>query len=128
MTTTPASPVVLIWFLNVPATKWISCHFETTVADQTCSVSQSQYTVLPMDLPYSNRTERRISRFFTLSSLCGEPFPTRTLKWPGRNREQIKCNTSSAFHVQHVVLRATWYEGTDQLLSLTEFKSHLIEH
>ena len=27
---------------------------------------------------------------------------------PGRNRVQITCNTSSAYHVQHVVLRATW--------------------
>ena len=29
--------------------------------------------------------------------------------------------------MQHVVLRATWYEGTPQLLSLTELKSHLFE-
>ena len=53
--------------------------------------------------------------------------PTRILKWPGRNRVQITCNTSSAYHVQHVVLRATWYEGTAQLLSMTEFKSRLFE-
>ena len=29
--------------------------------------------------------------------------------------------------MQHVVLRATWYEGTAQLLSLTEFKLHLFQ-
>ena len=29
--------------------------------------------------------------------------------------------------MQYVVSRATWYEGTAQLLSLTEFKSHLFE-
>ena len=29
--------------------------------------------------------------------------------------------------MQHVVLRATWYEGTAQLLSLSELKSHLFE-
>ena len=29
--------------------------------------------------------------------------------------------------MQNVVLRATWYEGTAQLLSLTEFKSHLFQ-
>ena len=46
---------------------------------------------------------------------------------PRRNRVQITCNTSSAYHVQHVVLRATWYEGTAQLFSLTELKSHLFE-
>ena len=39
----------------------------------------------------------------------------------------ITFNTSSAYHVQHVVLRATWYEGIAQLLNLTEFKSHLVE-
>ena len=37
----------------------------------------------------------------------------------------ILCNTSSAYHVQHVVLLATWYEGTAEPLSLTELKSHL---
>ena len=50
-----------------------------------------------------------------------------TFTWSGRNRVQITCNTSSAYHVQHVVLRATWYEGTAQLLSLTEFKLHLFD-
>ena len=39
----------------------------------------------------------------------------------------IMCNTSSAYHLQHVMLCSTWYEGTAQLLSLTEFKSHLFE-
>ena len=42
---------------------------------------------------------------------------------------------SCANHVQHieplsrasVMLRATWFEGTAQLLSLTELKSHLFE-
>ena len=56
--------------------------------------------------------------------------PTHTLKWPGRNRVQITCNTSSAYHVQvsmTVMLRATWYEGTAQLFSLTVLKSHLFE-
>ena len=77
----------------------------------------------------NNRIQRRYSRFFTISSQRRELSPTRTLKWPRRNRAQIiiMCNTSSAFHVQHVVLRATWYEGTAQLLSLTELKSHLFE-
>ena len=36
---------------------------------------------------------------------------------PDSKHVQITCNTSSAYHVQHVVLRATWYEGTAQLLS-----------
>ena len=34
--------------------------------------------------------------------------------------------SSRAYHVQHVVLRATWYEETAQLSSLTELKSHLL--
>ena len=50
-----------------------------------------------------NRIERRNSRFFTISSLRRELSPTRTLKWPGRDRVQIMCNTSSAYHVQHAV-------------------------
>ena len=47
-----------------------------------------------------------------ISSLRSEPSPTRTLKWYGRSRVQITCSTSSTYRVQHVVLRATWYERT----------------
>ena len=73
----------------------------------------------------NNLIQRRYSRFFIISSQRRELSPTCTLKRPRRSRVQITCNTSSAYHVQHVVLRATWYEGTAQLLSLTELKSHL---
>ena len=48
----------------------------------------------------NNRIQRRYSTFFTISSQRREPSPTRTLKWPGRNRVQITCNTSSAYRVQ----------------------------
>ena len=48
----------------------------------------------------NNRIQRRYSRFFTISSLRRELSPTRTHKWPGRNRVQTMCNTSSAYHVQ----------------------------
>ena len=41
--------------------------------------------------------------FFTISSLRREPSPTRTLKWPARNRVQITRNTSSAHHLQPAV-------------------------
>ena len=75
----------------------------------------------------NDRIERCNSRFFTISSLHREPSPTRTLRWPENNRVQITCDTLSAYHVQRVVLPATWYEGTAQLLSLTDFKSHLYE-
>ena len=75
----------------------------------------------------NSRIQRRNSRFFTIFSLRREPSPTRTLKLPGRNCVQIMYSTSSACHVQHVLLHATWYKGTAQLLSLTEFKSHLFE-
>ena len=44
---------------------------------------------------------------FTISSLRCEQSPKRTLKWPGPNRVQITCNTSSAYHVQHVVCHVT---------------------
>ena len=63
-----------------------------------------------------------IRDFFTISSLRREPSPARTL-----NRVQIICNASSASHVQHVALCATWYEGTAQLLSLSKLQSHLFE-
>ena len=75
----------------------------------------------------NNRIQRRNLRFSAMSSLCCEPSPTLMLKWPRRNRVQITCNTSSACHVQHVVVCATWYEGTAELLSLTELKLHLFE-
>ena len=61
-----------------------------------------------------NRIQKRNSRFVIISSLRREPSLARTLKWPGRSRVQITRSTSSAYHVQHVVLCATWYEGTAQ--------------
>ena len=48
----------------------------------------------------NNRIQRRYSRFFTVSSQRRELSPTCTLKWPRRNRVQITCSTSSAYHVQ----------------------------
>ena len=48
----------------------------------------------------NNRIRKRYSRFFTISSERRELSPTRTLKWPGRNRVQITSNTSRAYHVQ----------------------------
>ena len=72
----------------------------------------------------NNHTQRCYSRFLTISSQRRELSPKRMLKWPRRNYVQITCNTLSAYHVQHVVLRATWYEETAQLLSLTELKLH----
>ena len=52
----------------------------------------------------NNRIQRRYSRFFTISSQRHKLSPTRTLKWPGRNRVQIMCNTSSGYHMQ-----VSWY-------------------
>ena len=51
--------------------------------------------------------ERLNSRFFTLSSLRRELSPTCTLKWPQCSRVQFMCNTSSAYHMQHDMLRGT---------------------
>ena len=64
-------------------------------------------------------------RFFAIFSLRRKLSPTRTFKWPEHNCVQIMCNTLRAYHMHHVVLCATQYEGTAQLLSLTEFKLHL---
>ena len=90
------------------------CHAKIEVANQTCYNKKKK-----------NNSNNNIIRIQRRNSLRREPFPTRTLKWPGRNRVPIMCNTPGAYHLQHVVLRATWYEGTAQLLSLTELKSHL---
>ena len=51
----------------------------------------------------NHRIEKCDLRFFTISSLRRELSPTRTLKWPERNRVQITCKTSSAYHVQPAV-------------------------
>ena len=91
-----------------------------------CTVSEFRHTIIKKN-NNNNRIHRCNSRFFTISLQRREPSPTRTLQWPGRNHVQITCNTSSACHVQYVVLCATWYEGTAQLLSLTEFKSESFE-
>ena len=87
----------------------------------------------------NNRIQRRYSRFFTTShskalfeifyNLLTAP---RTVS---NTYTQVARAQSCANHVQHiqrlscasVMLRATWYEGTAQLLSLTELKSHLFE-
>ena len=58
---------------------------------------------------------------FTISSLRPELFPTRTLKWPGRNRVQITCNTLGARHMQYIVC----HKGTVQPLSLAVLIMHL---
>ena len=47
------------------------------------------------------------------------------LKWPWRSRVQIARNL--ALITCNIVLLATRYKGTAQLLSLTEFKPHLFE-
>ena len=90
-----------------------------------------QFSVLLHWLPFkynnnnNNRIQKHSSRFFTITSLCCEPSPTCTFKWPAQ---------SCANHVQHIkcLLRATcvsatWYEGAAQLLSLRELKSYLFK-
>ena len=75
----------------------------------------------------NNRIQRRYSRFFY--NLHTAP---RTVS---NTYAQVARAQSCANHVQHierlsrasVMLRATWCEGTAQLLSLTELKSHLFE-
>ena len=69
----------------------------------------------------------RYSRFFTISSQRRERI--------SKMYAEVAQVQSCANHVQHierlphasVMLRATWYEGTAQLLSFTELKLHLFE-
>ena len=42
-------------------------------------------------------------KIFIITSLGHELSPIHALKWPGRNRLDITCNTSSTHHVQHVM-------------------------
>ena len=111
---------------DIHGERWIQ-YSTVMVCDQHPRVDCLE-TTLPAGWALNNNPiEKRNSRFVTISSLRREPSPTCTLKWPRRNRVQIMCNTESAYHVQYVPLRATWYEGTALLLSFTEFKSHLFE-
>ena len=75
----------------------------------------------------NNRIQRRYSRFFY--NLLTAP---RTVS---NTYAKVTRAQSCVNHVQHikrlsrasVMLCATWYEGTAQLFSLTELKSHLFE-
>ena len=60
---------------------------------------------LECDNNNNNRFQRRNSRSFTISLKRRELSPTHMLKWPGRNRVQITCNTSSTYHGQHAELQ-----------------------
>ena len=70
----------------------------------------------------NNRIQRRNSRHFTISSLCHV----------SNTYVQVARAQLCANHVQHIerlshaTCRVTWYEGTDQRLSVTGFKSHLL--
>ena len=72
-----------------------------------------------------NRIQRRDLRFFTILTA------PRTVS---NTYAPVAWAQSCANHVQHiecisrasVTLRAMWYEGTAQLLSLTELKLHLV--
>ena len=87
------------------------------------SVSTLSKCGLREDHEVNNLIQRRNSRFLQSPHCVANRLQHVHSSCPG-NRVQIKCNTFSAYHV---VLHATWYEGTDQLLSLTELKSHLFE-
>ena len=87
-----------------------------------CTCCHSELEVIKIIITFKGAV-----RDFLQSPLHREPSPTRTLKWPECSHVQITYNTSSIYHVQHVVLRASWYEGTAQLLHLTDFKLHLFE-
>ena len=71
----------------------------------------------------NNRTERRKSRFFTISSLRRDLSPTCKFRWSWRNREHSRATYRALITCD--MSCATRYEGTAQLISLTELKSHL---
>ena len=66
----------------------------------------------------NNRIQKRKSRYFTISSLRHELAPTRTFKWPGRNRVQhierlITCNMS--WNVGHNLRLCHWFYSKSSL-------------
>ena len=79
------------------------------------------------DINNNNCIQRRNSRFFHNRLVAPRTVSNTYAQVARRIRVQITCNSSSAYHVQHTVLYATWYEGTAQLLNMTVLKSHLFE-
>ena len=62
----------------------------------------------------NNCIQRRNSKSPHCAANC---LRQRASKWPGRNRVQVMCNKSSAYHVQP----ATWYEGIRRDSSAIKF-------
>ena len=79
--------------------------FSASLLDEVCWCDVNERTCVPFASAVINNNNNLIQRlylrfFFTVSSQRCELSPARTLKWPGRNRVQIMCNTSSGYHMQ----------------------------
>ena len=105
-----------------------SCKEHTNTGKAQCQVLQrthrhKQSTVSDLVENNNNRIQRRYSRFFTIFLTA-----PRTVS---NTYAQVARAQSCANHVQHIkrlsCASATRYEGTAQLFSLTELKSHLFE-
>ena len=79
--------------------------------------------MMMMIIFFKNRIERRNSRFFTL--LTAPRTISDTHAQVARAQSCAKPRATHRAHITCNTLRATWNEGTAQLLSLTELKSHL---
>ena len=78
------------------------CNSISRVSDQN-GISLQQYNIIIIIIIIIIIAFKDAIRdFFTISSLCHEPSPTRTFKWPGCNCVQIMCNTSSTYYMQRV--------------------------
>ena len=77
--------ISILWMKEIAS---LICNFYVTVASYNNNNNNN------------NRIQRRYSIFFTISSQRRELSPTHLLKWPGRNRVQIMCTMSSAYHLQ----------------------------
>ena len=75
-------------------------HLSCATCRVTCHMVRRDSSAIYNNNNNNNRIQRRYTRFFTISSQCRKLSPTCTLKWPGRNRVQITCNTSNAYLVQ----------------------------
>ena len=80
----------------------IACQIKARVKPPLIQEDRFHYRLFSRE-PHDNDCIERRNSIFTISSLRRELSPTRTLKWPGRNRVQITCNTSNTSHVQPAV-------------------------
>ena len=123
-TTTTATTMMMMMIMMI--TTGTTTRTTTTTTTTTTTMMIMMMIIMMIIIILIAALRGAIIEMLTISSLRRELSPTRTLKWPWHNCVQLPCNTSGAYRVHNMSCK-TWYEGTAQLLSLTELKWHLCE-